>query len=61
MILPTPTSDEVASFRTLYETNFGVVLSEEEAWDVATRVLRLFCLATYGAPKPLPPDSIPPT
>jgi hypothetical protein len=48
MTLPLPTPAEVAEFRALYEAEFGVALSEDEAWEAATRTLQLFYLATYG-------------
>jgi hypothetical protein len=48
--LPVPNPDEVEQFRALYARTFGVELSENEAWEAATRTLRLFCLATYGLP-----------
>ena len=51
--LPVPTPDEVQEFTALYEREFGVVLGQEEAWEAATRTLRLFCLATYGLPDTL--------
>jgi hypothetical protein len=46
--LPIPTPDEVKEFAALYEREFGVVLSESEAWEAATRTLQLFYLGTYG-------------
>lgn len=48
--LPVPTPDEVREFTALYARTFGVELSQNEAWEAATRTLRLFCLATYGLP-----------
>ena len=48
MTLPTPTPEEVREFATIYQREFGVALDEEQAWDAATRTLRLFCLGTYG-------------
>lgn len=48
MNLPTPTPHEVKEFTALYEREFGVALDPEEAWEAATRTLRLFCLGTYG-------------
>ena len=55
-MLPIPTPSEVASFRALYKRKFGVVLSDNEAWETATRALQLFYLGTYGlktqAPQP---------
>lgn len=63
MNLPTPTSDEVKEFAALYEREFGVVLSAEEAREAATRTLRLFCLGTYGLKTKAPamsPETIKP-
>lgn len=48
--LPVPTPDEVCEFAALYARTFGIELSQNEAWEAATRTLRLFCLATYGLP-----------
>lgn len=48
MNLPTPTPDEVREFATIYEEEFGVVLSQNEAWEAATITLQLFYLGTYG-------------
>jgi len=48
MNLPTPTPQEVEEFRALYKAEFGVMLSEQEAWDIATRALQLFYICTYG-------------
>lgn len=48
--LPVPTAEEVARYRELYEENYGVSLSEEEAWDSATRFLHLVYLATLQPP-----------
>jgi hypothetical protein len=50
MALPTPTPAEVAEFKRLYEEDTGTGLTDEEAWEASTRMLRLFCLATYGEP-----------
>ena len=50
--LPVPTPEEVADFRRIYARSFGVELTEAEAWEAATRTLRLFCLAAYGLPEP---------
>jgi hypothetical protein len=58
MILPTPTPEEVREFAAIYEREFGVALDEEQAWEAATRALRLFCLGTYGLDaKPAEPPS----
>lgn len=57
MNLPTPTPDEVKEFTALYEREFGVVLGESEAWEAATRMLRLFYLGTYGSHIPALPLS----
>ena len=48
MNLPVPKPDEVKQFAALYEREFGVVLTADEAWEAATRTLQLFYLATYG-------------
>jgi hypothetical protein len=48
MTLPLPTAQEISEFRALYQAEFGVVLSENEATEAATRTLQLFYLATYG-------------
>lgn len=64
MNLPTPTPREVEDFTALYAREFGVVLSENEAWEAATRTLQLFYLGTYGlktkpaqdTPSPTIPD-----
>jgi hypothetical protein len=61
--LPLPTPEEVRQFAALYERKFGVVLDEKQAWEAATRTLRLFCLVTYGWPgaqKPIPSQDITP-
>lgn len=56
MNLPVPTPDEVESFAETYESEFGVRLNPEEAWEAATITLQLYCLGTYGlkseAPEP---------
>lgn len=46
--LPVPTPEEVAEFKELYQKLYGILLTDDEAWEAATRTLRLFCLATYG-------------
>jgi len=48
MNLPVPTTTEVAEFRELYRTEYGIELTDEQAWEAATRTLQLFYLATYG-------------
>lgn len=63
MTLPTPTPEEVREFTAIYQREFGVMLDEEQAWEAATRTLRLFCLGTYGLKvKPAAePPAAPPT
>jgi hypothetical protein len=46
--LPTHAPDEVEASKAVYIRMFGKRLTDEEAWDAATRTLRLFYLATYG-------------
>ena len=48
MNLPVPTAQEVAAFKALYLAEFGVALTDEQAWEAASRTLQLFYLATYG-------------
>lgn len=58
MNLPTPRAEEVKEFAALYEREFGVVLSEGEAREAATRTLQLFYLGTYGLKtKPVTPGN----
>ncbi len=48
MNLPTPTTEQVREFATIYQEEFGVALSQSEAWEAATTTLQLFYLGTYG-------------
>jgi hypothetical protein len=48
--LPIPTPEEVREFQQVYKREFGIELTDKEAWEAVTRTLRLFCLATYGLP-----------
>lgn len=48
MNLPTPTTEQVREFSAIYQEEFGVALSPDEAWDAATTTLQLFYLGTYG-------------
>lgn len=48
MNLPTPTPDQVREFATIYAEEFGVILSQSQAWETATTTLQLFYLGTYG-------------
>jgi hypothetical protein len=47
MNLPTPTPQEVEEFKELYLRKYKKQLTDEEAWDAATRVLRLFYMCAY--------------
>ena len=59
MNLPTPTPEQVREFSTIYQEEFGVALSPDEAWDAATTTLQLFYLGTYGlkTQTPIPADT----
>lgn len=48
MNLPTPTPDQVREFTSIYQEEFGVTLSQDQAWEAATTTLQLFYLGTYG-------------
>jgi len=48
MNLPTPTPDQVREFTSIYQEEFGVTLTPDEAWKAATTTLQLFYLGTYG-------------
>ena len=48
--LPLPTPKEVQDFKKIYREKYGIEMTDKEAWDAATRTLRLFCLVTYGWP-----------
>lgn len=62
MNLPVPTPDELESFAGMYESEFGVRLTPEEAREAATITLQLFCLGTYGMKSEVPdPRDSPPT
>jgi|GEM_PF-3166260 len=46
--LPFPTAPAVQEFQTLYRAEFGIALSDDEAWEAATLILQLYYLCTYG-------------
>lgn len=49
--LPTPTPEGIAQFKALYRKRFGIELDEEQALDLATRYLHLFCLGVNPPPR----------
>lgn len=50
MNLPTPNTDEVARFQALYQAEFGVELSAEEALEQATRLVHYIFLIHHALP-----------
>ena len=45
MLLPTPTTDEVLQFQTLYKELYGVDLPAQEALPLLTRLVQFYYLA----------------
>jgi hypothetical protein len=52
MNLPVPTKEQAEEFRRIYENEYGIALTPEEAMDGATRVLQLYYIVTYYSPRP---------
>ncbi len=48
MRLPSPSPEQIESFKVLYERKFSVTLTSTEAADVSTRFLQLYFLFTYA-------------
>ena len=51
LFLPTPTPEGVETFRTLYQTRFGRILSLEQARELASSYLLIYSLGTSAVDK----------
>ena len=48
MSLPAPNAQEVEAFKTLYKAKFGLELSNEEAQEVARKVIGIVYVQRYS-------------